>query len=272
MPQTVQFGSFGDAVKLLQQALNLWPKSTQPPLDVDGDFGPITRSKVVEFQSKNSLAPDGVVGPLTWGQLEPWIKKIKEIVPIPTDETAAGQRIVAGAEAALGALGWTTMDKYSPLNPRIAAAKCADDGDPRRPRQGGTSLAQIFMIAEASGGYVSRCPTISSKAVQMWQQQNEAGTVWRNGNDLCAWCGIFTVYVLRSVGFSVPNGWASQKEHVKDAQSAFFKGSSGSVYRLFTNPAQAFPGCIGVIHPSASNHHFIVTNNNGGVINSIDGN
>jgi peptidoglycan hydrolase-like protein with peptidoglycan-binding domain len=273
MPPTVQIGSFGDTVKLLQQVLNVWPKSNLPPLTVDGSFGPKTRGKVTEFQSRSSLTPDGVVGPLTWAQLEPLVQTIKGIVPIPTDEAEAGKRIVAGAEAAIGMLGWTAADTYSPLNPRIAAAKCANSADPFRPRQGGPALAQIFAIAQVPGGYQGRCPTISTQAVQMWQQQTPAGTVWRNGNDLCAWCGIFAVYVMRAVGFSIPNGWGSQATYVNEAAKAFNKGGgSGNVYRLFTDPAQAFPGCVGVINPSGSNHHFIVTGNNGNVISSIDGN
>ncbi|HKE84523.1 MAG TPA: peptidoglycan-binding domain-containing protein [Vicinamibacterales bacterium] len=273
MPLTVQFGSFGDTVKLLQQALNIWPKSNLPALTVDGSFGPKTKGKVTEFQSKSSLVPDGVVGPLTWAQLEPLVQAIKGIVPIPSDEPAAGARIVAGAEAALGMLGWTAADAYSTLNPRIAAAKCANDADPSRPRQGGLALAQIFAIAQVPGGYQARCSTISTAAVQMWQQQTQPGTIWRNANDLCAWCGIFTVYVLRGTGFSIPNGWGSQATYVKEAQKAFNQGGgAGSVYRLFIDPAQAFPGCIGVINPSGSNHHFIVTGNKGGVISSIDGN
>lgn len=273
MPPTVQLGSFGNTVRLLQQVLNVWPKSNLPPLKVDGAFGPKTRGKVTEFQSRSNLKPDGVVGPLTWAQLEPLVQLIKGIVPIPADERSAGARIVSGAEAALGVLGWTSADTYSPLNVKIAAAKCANDADPLRPRQGGAALAQIFAIAQVPGGYIGRCPTITTKAVQMWQQQTQAGTIWRNSNDLCAWCGIFTVYILRSAGFSIPGGWGSQATHVNEAANAFRKGGgSGSVYRLFTDPAQAFEGCIGVINPTGSNHHFIVTRNENNVVSSIDGN
>jgi len=38
-------------------------------LNVDGLFGPMTRSKVQHFQGQNGLAPDGIVGPLTWAKL-----------------------------------------------------------------------------------------------------------------------------------------------------------------------------------------------------------
>lgn len=271
--QTLRTGSYGEAVGLLQSALNLWPASKQPPLAVDKSFGPKTNSKVKEFQSGSKLVPDGVVGPLTWAQLEPLIQKIKQIMPIPADEAAAGERIAQGAEAALAIWGWTPGDVYSPLSPKIAAAKCADKSNPMRPRQGGRSLAQMFAVAQVPGSYQTRCATISKDAENMWQQQTMAGTQWRNSHDLCAWCGIFTVYVLRIVGFSIPNGWGSQLQYVKEAQTAFLKKTGGgSVYRLFTDPAQAFRGCVGVIHPSGRNHHFIVTGNDGGAIASIDGN
>ena len=39
-------------------------------LDIDGDFGNKTKAAVIAYQKSKGLNPDGVVGPLTWGQLE----------------------------------------------------------------------------------------------------------------------------------------------------------------------------------------------------------
>jgi peptidoglycan hydrolase-like protein with peptidoglycan-binding domain len=38
-------------------------------LDADGVFGPITKQRVMHFQSENSLSADGIVGPQTWPKL-----------------------------------------------------------------------------------------------------------------------------------------------------------------------------------------------------------
>lgn len=38
-------------------------------IDVDGIFGTATENAVKEFQKRNNLSPDGIVGPLTWEKL-----------------------------------------------------------------------------------------------------------------------------------------------------------------------------------------------------------
>lgn len=58
--ETIKLGSKGNAVKNLQQLLNL---------TVDGNFGPKTDKAVKEFQTKNNLIADGIVGAKTWTAL-----------------------------------------------------------------------------------------------------------------------------------------------------------------------------------------------------------
>lgn len=58
--ETLQKGSNGDGVKVLQKALHLIE---------DGIFGTITEEAVKTFQKANGLCPDGVVGEKTWGKL-----------------------------------------------------------------------------------------------------------------------------------------------------------------------------------------------------------
>jgi len=66
--RTIRIGSSGPDVEEAQAKLN--SQGTGAPLAVDGIFGPLTRSAVVEFQGANDLVPDGIIGPLTWGVLD----------------------------------------------------------------------------------------------------------------------------------------------------------------------------------------------------------
>lgn len=59
-------GNAGDSVSELQRLLNGYGYDCG---SVDGIFGSRTKAAVVRFQRANDLAPDGIVGPLTWGQL-----------------------------------------------------------------------------------------------------------------------------------------------------------------------------------------------------------
>ena len=58
----LKIGSQGEDVKKLQSKLGL---------KADGDFGPVTESKVKEWQAANNLTADGIVGDGTWGKLFP---------------------------------------------------------------------------------------------------------------------------------------------------------------------------------------------------------
>ena len=55
--ETLQYGSTGDCVKVVQRAVGVTD---------DGIFGPNTRSAVIVFQHDHGLALDGIVGPNTW--------------------------------------------------------------------------------------------------------------------------------------------------------------------------------------------------------------
>lgn len=65
---TLRQGNRGVYVRYLQEKLlsKLYPIGS-----VDGVFGAKTLTAVREFQQENGLAPDGVVGPLTWAKLTP---------------------------------------------------------------------------------------------------------------------------------------------------------------------------------------------------------
>ena len=61
----ISYGSSGDDVKKLQELLN----GNGYSLDVDGRFGPKTQAAVKDYQTKNKLKVDGIVGTNTWGAL-----------------------------------------------------------------------------------------------------------------------------------------------------------------------------------------------------------
>lgn len=54
-------GSKGLAVIFIQEVVNTIP--------VDGQFGPVTRQCVIEYQKDNKLKPDGIVGLETWNSI-----------------------------------------------------------------------------------------------------------------------------------------------------------------------------------------------------------
>ena len=62
----LKYGSKGIYVKILQVLLNYYNRAN---LDVDGDFGPCTKSAVADYQMKHKLEIDGEVGKETWSQL-----------------------------------------------------------------------------------------------------------------------------------------------------------------------------------------------------------
>lgn len=61
----LKFGSRGDDVYELQRLLNNYGYG----LDMDGKYGEKTQSAVQDYQSKNGLSVDGIVGTHTWGKL-----------------------------------------------------------------------------------------------------------------------------------------------------------------------------------------------------------
>lgn len=61
----IKYGSRGDDVSELQKKLN----ENGYSLTVDGDFGSETQKAVQDYQRKNGLTVDGIVGKNTWGKL-----------------------------------------------------------------------------------------------------------------------------------------------------------------------------------------------------------
>ena len=62
---TIRYGSSGQEVRRLQQALNREGYS----LDVDGGFGKKTLAALMDYQRRVGMTPDGVAGSKTWASL-----------------------------------------------------------------------------------------------------------------------------------------------------------------------------------------------------------
>jgi len=245
-------------VEELQHGLNAAP-SAQPALDPDGDFGPKTHRRVTEFQADNDLAPDGIVGPLTFEALEPFLKGIAEIVDKmivpPEDEMAARNRIVQNAKMMYSMYHWGPSFKPGPGNPRIAGKLVANPTT--RLRQGGPILASIFTVAGVNS---AKCLTLSKQAEAMYQRTYTPQE--RNNIDIVSWCGIFALYVYKLSGLKM-SPWPLK----------YLKGPKLDELKVTTKPKI---GDIGVVDArntsSLRNHHFIVTDVHASSVQSIDGN
>ena len=64
-------------VKWLQTALNLL--GTKPPLDVDGEYGPLTTEAVLQFQKVHGLVVDGWAGDDTHSAVQLALSKARTI-------------------------------------------------------------------------------------------------------------------------------------------------------------------------------------------------
>jgi peptidoglycan hydrolase-like protein with peptidoglycan-binding domain len=65
-PPTISEGATGPVVRWAQYLL---VRRTLSYHQVDGIFGPVTKTGVEQFQAEVNIPVDGIVGPVTWGKL-----------------------------------------------------------------------------------------------------------------------------------------------------------------------------------------------------------
>jgi hypothetical protein len=94
MGRLVKQGDKGADVRAIQDVLNFHIRRLTP-LEVDGKFGHLTHTTVVEFQKANHLKPDGIVGPNTMGKLfeEEQLPITFVLTPRETTQTNSGPRL-----------------------------------------------------------------------------------------------------------------------------------------------------------------------------------
>ncbi|MDQ4068298.1 MAG: peptidoglycan-binding protein [Actinomycetota bacterium] len=112
----------GRHVDNLQGLLKATRVASFDPGPVDGLGGPRTRAAVVAFQRSNSLDPDAIVGPLTWGRLIPFADG--PVVALPPDD----RRVAAATDA---------TDEFAGLGPQrsleVLAARVIGEIERRYP-------------------------------------------------------------------------------------------------------------------------------------------
>ncbi|MBL8825028.1 MAG: peptidoglycan-binding protein [Planctomycetia bacterium] len=266
-------GSYGEAVRLVQKAFNLAP-SKLAKLAEDAAFGPLTLNRTREFQKDHKLVSDGIVGPQTYAELQPFIDFVNQVaakIPVVPgqDEQMYRDRIVHAAEQFMTGFSW----HKSPLMPgdftgaepyRIAAARgygpkflSTLTGKMARMRYGGTALAYIFQLAGAPS---EKCHTIIAEYEPLYQSATITPEIRAKLNhDLGSWCGIFAVACYRLAGLNLK--WSTAKEW------------AGKQFEVLQHNDAVRKGDIGYL-PNTNNHYFIVNEDTpaGKDVPSIDGN
>lgn len=127
------YGSRGDSVKMLQTLLNRLGYN----LTVDGDFGAKTEAAVKEYQRKNGLTMDGIVGAKTWSKLcndDKCIDPCVIYMPLPVHVTQLSNRtpqyLAIHFTAGSNSLPGRAQSVYNTFVSRSASADFAvDDRD-----------------------------------------------------------------------------------------------------------------------------------------------
>jgi len=94
MGRLISQGVKGADVRAIQDVLNFHIRRLTP-LRVDGDFGPLSHARVIEFQKANQLKPDGIVGPKTLAKLfeEEQLPVTLLLTPRQSTPTIGGPRL-----------------------------------------------------------------------------------------------------------------------------------------------------------------------------------
>lgn len=221
MPQMLSIGSVGSLVVDLQQKLNLLP-SNLVRLVADGAFGPKTKARVVEFQGKNNLSPDGVVGPLTWEQLIQLVAQVSG-----NFQNNLGRMAVVGVaktEAGLGGVFAKQSGGPDPQNPK------------KQFRKGHVRLLKYFRIAAPKAGAPNQT-FFNEDTIRYLTTPGQLAP-------MAHWCGIFALWAVKTAGMAV---------------GTWFQGGGISNVAGFKQIARtaAAAGDIGFIGQPFQ-HHFII--------------
>ena len=119
----IRRGSTGNDVRFAQRMLTLFMPDDYGDIGVDGIFGFRTESAVIDFQERNGLHADGIVGAMSWNRLCPtvsidyhyWGKEraIREVQRILAEGEYISEDDVDGVFGRKTEHGiWTLQQKY----------------------------------------------------------------------------------------------------------------------------------------------------------------
>jgi peptidoglycan hydrolase-like protein with peptidoglycan-binding domain len=118
---TLSNGSTGEPVRQLQEALK---ELGHDPGAVDGQFGSQTEAAVKAFQQERGIGADGVVGPITWRNIDEAAEFDK-----PTLQKGSTGLAVRRVQSRLTAAGYDTGGVDGIFGPRTEAGVKALQGD-----------------------------------------------------------------------------------------------------------------------------------------------
>jgi len=160
-PATLYWGSYGDDVRVVQEKLRNWGYYDGP---IDSYYGASTWNAVRDFQRRNGLTVDGVVGRQTWAALGVWI---------PETRAAAGwgQQQTQAAAPRQGTTGISSSDELN-LLARLVAGEAEGE-----PYQGQVAVAAVILNRIKSSSFPN---TLSGVVYQPKAFESVSnGQIWR---------------------------------------------------------------------------------------------
>ena len=138
--KSLSFGARGPQVELLQAVLK---RAGYSELRIDGIFGSATEAAVKNFQNRQNIKTDGVVGPETWRELNPYLVGYETITVQPGDTYwLVAQRFGTSVSAVSAA-----NPEYDPMNLPIGAKLVV----PLPPLGVGQGLVGLVDVLELGG-------------------------------------------------------------------------------------------------------------------------
>ncbi|RKQ93398.1 putative peptidoglycan binding protein [Solirubrobacter pauli] len=181
--QELERGTTGDDVRAVQRALGI---------TADGEFGPITRRAVKDFQARSGLVVDGIVGPAT-----------KRALGLAGAPTPSGSRGVTPSNAATTmsiqrALGISADGVYGPITRQAVR-------DFQRSRglvvDGVAGPATLGALGVSGGG---SAPS-SSGGSAVGAARTKLGAPYQLGGEGPAWdCSGLTQWAMAQAGVTIP--------------------------------------------------------------------